>query len=197
MTPPCLSNYSSYCLSEFITQHVNKALEYHECVTRDEDADQDGRSYKLSAFPAAAVRFSRALDRNRERIAEEEGLSASELRALFYIGEHVAVTPKRLAAHMHMTTAAITLISRRLVEIDLLQRLDNPDDRRSVMLSLTPRAHVAMERMHRDFAEMITGATAHLSSAELAAFTTQLESVATAIADHTARLDRERSIAAL
>lgn len=155
------------------------------------------RSYSLSAFPAAAVRFSRALDRNRERIAEEEGLSASELRALFYIGEHVAVTPKRLAEHMHMTTAAITLISRRLAEIGLLQRSAHPDDRRSVMLSLTPRAHTSMERMHTDFAAMIAEATAHLGASEVENLTRHLDSVATAIAEHTARIAQARIVAAL
>src|SRR5215217_3178976 len=123
---------------------------------------EEGRSHQLAAFPAAAVRFSRALDRNRERIAEEEGLSASELRALFYIGEHVHVTPKQLSSHMHITTAAITLIARRLVDAGMLTRIDHPDDRRSILLALTPHAHAAMERMHTDFDEMVRGATAHL-----------------------------------
>jgi DNA-binding MarR family transcriptional regulator len=159
--------------------------------------DQDGRSHQLDAFPAAAVRFSRALDRNRERIAEEEGLSASELRALFYIGEHVSVTPKQLAAHMHVTTAAITLISRRLVEIDMLHRIDHPDDRRSLFLALTPKAHAAMERIHADFNDMVRGATAHLTERQRREFTEYLESVALAIAEHTARIASAKSVAAL
>ncbi|MGZ8805049.1 MAG: MarR family winged helix-turn-helix transcriptional regulator [Microbacterium sp.] len=159
--------------------------------------DQDGRSHQLDAFPAAAVRFARALDRNRERIAEEEGLSASELRALFYIGEHVSVTPKQLATHMHVTTAAITLISRRLVEIDMLHRIDHPDDRRSLFLALTPKAHAAMERIHSDFDDMVRGATAHLTARQRRDFTDYLESVAVAIAEHTARIAGAKSVAAL
>lgn len=159
--------------------------------------DQDGRSHRLDALPAAAVRFSRALDRNRERIAEEEGLSASELRALFYIGEHVRATPKQLAAHMHITTGAITFITRRLVEIDMLTRAEHPDDRRSIQLELTPRAHTAMERIHADFDAMVTSATAHLGEEDLAQFTSSLDSVATAIAEHTARISAVKSAAAL
>ncbi|WP_375385031.1 MarR family winged helix-turn-helix transcriptional regulator [uncultured Microbacterium sp.] len=155
------------------------------------------RSYRLDAFPAAAIRFSRALDRNRERIAEEEGLSASELRALFYIGEHVSVTPKQLAEHMHVTTAAVTFISRRLVERDLLHRVDHPGDRRSIFLELTPRAHAAMERIHSDFATMVSRATAHLDHRQVEEFTDYLGSVATAIAEHTALIAGARSAATL
>ncbi|KAA9111500.1 MarR family winged helix-turn-helix transcriptional regulator [Microbacterium rhizomatis] len=155
--------------------------------------DLEARSHRLDAFPAAAVRFSRALDRNRERIAEEEGLSASELRALFYIGEHISVTPKQLAEHMHVTTAAITFISRRLVEGDLLHRVDHPDDRRSIFLELTPRAHAVMERIHADFNTMVSSATAHLDPSQVEEFTGYLSSVAAAIAEHTALIARART----
>ena len=160
-------------------------------------AAQIGRSHRLDAFPTAAVRFSRALDRNRERIAEEEGLSASELRALFYVAEHIRVTPKQLASHMHVTTGAITFITRRLVEIDMLVRTEHPGDRRSVFVELTPLAHSTMERIHADFADMVRGATAHLSEGELDQFTHSLDSVATAIAEHTGKISAAKSAAAL
>jgi len=165
-------------------------------MSNEEESVPETRSYQLAAFPAAAVRFSRALDRNRERIAEEEGLSAGALRALFYIGEHVSVTPKQLAAHMHVTTAAITPIARHLVEADLLQRREHPDDRRSVFLALTPRAHAAMQRMHADFDDMVRGATSHLTDRQIEEFTQHLDSVARAIAEHTARIQTAKNIAA-
>ena len=150
-------------------------------------AGSEGRSHRLDTFPAAAIRLSRALERNRERIAEEEGFSASELRALFYIGEHVSVTPKQLAEHMHMTTAAITFISRRLVEADILDRVAHPDDRRSIFLELTPRAHAALERIHSEFTSMVRSATASLDARELDDFTKYLDVTATVIAEHTFR----------
>ncbi|SIT67791.1 MarR family winged helix-turn-helix transcriptional regulator [Microbacterium sp. RU33B] len=156
-----------------------------------------GRSHRLKAFPAAAVKFSRALDRNRERIAEEEGLTASELRALFYVGEHIRVTPKQLASHMHVTTAAITLIARRLVTIGMLSRADHPDDRRSVILELTPLAHTTLERIHSEFDQMVSDATAHLDERQIAEFTRSLESVAVAVAEHTARITAARAAATI
>ncbi|MDN3494925.1 MarR family transcriptional regulator [Planococcus sp. APC 4015] len=157
----------------------------------------EGRTYRLDRIPAAAVRFARALDRNRERIAAEEGLSASELRALFYIGEHLRVTPKQLATHMHVTTGAVTFITRRLVELQMLSRSDHPDDRRSLFLELTPRAHAAMDRIHAEFDEMIRASTAQLDDQQLEQFTASLESVATAIAERTALAAAARSVATL
>lgn len=133
------------------------------------------------------MRFARALDRNNERIAEDEGLSASELRTMFYIAEHVSVTPKQLSEHMRLTTAAVTFITRRLVDIGMLGRVDNPDDRRSILLELTPRAHAAMARIHSEFDGMIAKATSSLDADQLDAFTSALTVVATEIFDHVGR----------
>ncbi|MFG6503251.1 MarR family winged helix-turn-helix transcriptional regulator [Microbacterium sp. P05] len=153
---------------------------------------EKARAHRLDAFPAAAIRFSRALDRNRERIAEEEGLSANELRALFYIGEHVTVTPSQLAKHMHVTATAITFISRRLVEIDLVHRVAHPADRRRIFLELTPAAHSALDRIHAEFDEMVREATSHLDNAQVREFTSALDSVATAITERTDRIGRAK-----
>jgi hypothetical protein len=54
-----------------------------------------------------------------------------------------------------------------------------------------------MERIHADFAEMVRGATAHLSKGELDQFTHSLDSVATAIAEHTGKISAAKSAAAL
>lgn len=158
---------------------------------------EEGRTHRLDRIPAAAVRFARVLDRNRERIAEEEGLSASELRALFYIGEHLRVTPKQLATHMHVTTGAVTFITRRLVEMQMLSRSDHPADRRSLFLELTPRAHEALDRIHAEFDDMIRTATAHLDDEQLEQFTASLESVAASIAERTTLATAARSARAL
>lgn len=145
------------------------------------------RTHSLDEFPVAAIRFVRALERNREAIAIRHGLSPSELRALFWIGEKGSVRPKELAAHMEMTTGGVTAISHRLVELDLLERIAHPEDRRSLFLELTPAGHAMMTEMHVDFTSMIAGSTLMLSSDELTAFQSALTAVATEIF---ARMDR-------
>ena len=145
---------------------------------------ETGVSHTLNGFPAAAVEFVNVMQRNRERIAKDAGLSASELRALFRVAAVVSVTPKELAAYLDMTTAAITFISRRLVERDLLQRIDHPNDRRSLYLELTPLAHQMMLDIHRDFVALLDAATSELQFADVEGFSTSLRSVARSMVIH-------------
>ena len=140
-------------------------------------------SYSLASFPAAAVRFVRALERNREKIALTHGLSATDLNALFHIGEVVSLTPKELAEYMRLTTGAITAISTRLVAAGLLERVDHPNDRRSLYLELSPHGHSVMAEIHRDFEGMIAAATKPLSPKQLKVFEAALSTVADEVFD--------------
>jgi DNA-binding MarR family transcriptional regulator len=77
-----------------------------------------------------------------------------------------------------MTTGAVTAISRRLVDMGLLHRIDHPGDRRSLYLELTPHGHDVMGELHREFNDMLSASTAALDAAQLEAFTAALASVA-------------------
>lgn len=144
-------------------------------------------THSLEGFPAAAIRFVRALERNREKIATDHGLSASELRALFWIGEQGSVRPKELALHMEMTTGGITAISQRLVDMELLERIAHPDDRRSLYLQLSPTGHSMMAEMHSDFIGMVSDSTSMLDAEQLATFESTLLAVADEVTRRTSR----------
>jgi DNA-binding MarR family transcriptional regulator len=135
-------------------------------------------THALEGFPAAAIRFVRALERNREQIAKDHDLSPSELRALFWVAEKGSVTPKDVATHMEMTTGGITAIANRLVDSGLLTRLAHPNDRRSLYLELTPEGHDIMRVIHTDFRAMIADSTTSLSAKELDEFESALSRVA-------------------
>lgn len=135
-------------------------------------------THSLDGFPAAAIRFVRALERNREQIGRDHDLSPSELRALFWVAEKGSVTPKQVAAHMEMTTGGVTSISNRLVESGFLQRTAHPNDRRSLYLELSEGGHEIMRVIHTDFRGMIADSTSRLSAAELEAFHRALDIVA-------------------
>lgn len=145
-----------------------------------------GQSHTLVGFPAAAVEFVNVMQGNRERIGHDAGLSPSELRALFRVAAEVSVTPKELAVYLDMTTAAVTFISRRLVDSGLMHRVDHPHDRRSLYLELTPLAHQMMLDVHRDFVDLLEAATSELSTAELDTFSATLQSVARSMVRRTA-----------
>jgi DNA-binding MarR family transcriptional regulator len=143
--------------------------------------------HALEGFPVVAIRFVRALERNREHIAISNGLTASELRALFWIAEHASVTPKAVAEHMEMTTGAITAITTRLSDRGFLQRIAHPRDRRSIFLELTESGHTMMRSIHSDFTRMVSESTSSLTKEELIAFESALTRVADEVASRTGR----------
>lgn len=139
------------------------------------------QAHVLDGLPAAATEFVSALEANRRRIASDAGLTATELRALFHIGQVVSLTPKDLAAYLEVTTGAVTAISRALVEAGLLHRVDHPGDRRSLYLELTPQGHRQMSEIHDTFDAMIAESTSDLDPERLAQFTATLRSVASEV----------------
>ena len=147
--------------------------------------EEPERTHSLDGFPAAAVKFVVALQRNRENIAIQHGLSASELRALFWIAERGSVRPKELAAHMEMTTGGITAISSRLADMNLLERVAHPDDRRSLYLKLSTAGHSMMSQMHRDFIGMVESSASMLDGDQLAEFEWALDAVADEVSRRT------------
>ncbi|CAN5483579.1 hypothetical protein BH10ACT4_BH10ACT4_07930 [soil metagenome] len=137
-----------------------------------------GAAHTLDGFPAAASIFLRSLDSNRHRIARECGVTASELRALSRVAEAASITPKELAQSMEMTTGAVTAISTRLVEADLMRRVDHPSDRRSLFLELTPAGDEIMNEIYREFDAALTAATRGVPEDDLRACSALLLSVA-------------------
>ena len=144
-------------------------------------------THALDGFAAAAVRFVRALERNREQIGIDHNLSPSELRALFWIAEQGSVTPKDVSVHMQMTTGGITAITNRLVDAGLLTRSAHPNDRRSLYLELSSSGHDSMRTIHDEFRAMIADSTAGLSPEELRSFESALDIVADEINARTRR----------
>ena len=126
-----------------------------------------GSAHSLGGFPAAALIFLRALDSNRHRIAKEAGVTGSELRALSRVAEAGSITPKELADSMEMTTGAVTAISTRLVDAALMRRVDHPNDRRSLLLELTPSGDEVMKQIYRKFDAALAVVTKDMAKADL------------------------------
>ncbi|RFA23340.1 MarR family winged helix-turn-helix transcriptional regulator [Subtercola boreus] len=74
----------------------------------------------------------------RTAFADHLGLTHNEYDAFMHIAETGTTTPKELAATLRFTTGATTAMIDRLEKVDLVHRIPNPDDRRSVLLEPTP-----------------------------------------------------------
>ena len=140
-----------------------------------------GSTHSLTGLPGATAEFLRALDSVRKTLADDAGLSGSELRAMAQIAESNGITPKQLADTLEITTGAITAITSALVARDLVTRTAHPSDRRSLLLTLTDAGHALMERNYRQFQQAISGAAARLDTATEDAVVTALTELTAAL----------------
>lgn len=73
--------------------------------------------------------------------AREKGLSRSMIGTLFHLShrDHTGVTD--LSEHLGVSSAAASQMLERLVEEGLIQRSEDPDDRRMKQIILTDKGH--------------------------------------------------------
>lgn len=121
-----------------------------------------------------AVRHLVRADRDmRTRLSGAMRVNPTDLRSLRHVirvveevergespSDSPGVTPRRLADHLGISTAAVTVLVDRLVGSDHLERRPHPRDRRSVLL-------VPTERARREMAEHL--ADMHQRMKEIAA----------------------------
>jgi DNA-binding MarR family transcriptional regulator len=108
-----------------------------------------------------AVRHLVRADREmRRRLGTSMSVNTTDLQALRFTmrAEPSEATPRRLADHLGITTAATTTLIDRMVSAGHLERMPNPADRRSVLLVPTERArqemHAHLSQMHRRMQEI-------------------------------------------
>ena len=127
-----------------------------------------GSVHTLTGLPGAVAEFLRAMDSVRKSVATNSGLSAGELRAMAQIAESAGVTPKQLADELELTTGAITAITNGLVKKELIVRVEQAHDRRSLLLQLTPKGHTVMDGAYKQFQTVLAVAEKKLKKDEAA-----------------------------
>lgn len=95
-----------------------------------------------AARHTAALRHALRLLENAQRhlraaVATDLGLGVSELTALEALAEMPDLTPKWLGLELSLSTGAVTALLDRLARAGFVDRVANPQDRRSVLLRLT------------------------------------------------------------
>ncbi len=80
---------------------------------------------------------SSAVLRHAAATAKRMGLEASELAALEHLQAAGAINQRRLGERLSMNPAAITAMIDRLERRCYVERIPNPEDRRSVLVGIT------------------------------------------------------------
>ncbi|AZZ52926.1 MULTISPECIES: MarR family winged helix-turn-helix transcriptional regulator [Rathayibacter] len=98
----------------------------------------DGGEQPAGAALRQALRQLETAQRHlRAAVALDAGIGISELSALEALAESPGLTPKWLGLELSLTTGAVTALLDRLAKAGHLDRVSNPQDRRSVLLQLT------------------------------------------------------------
>jgi len=104
--------------------------------------------------PELAARLRPVIARLGRRLRQEAGgeLSPSQSAALTTISCHGPLTPSELAARERIQRPTATRVLARLEEAGLLERAEDPSDRRSSLVSATAagRALLAAQRERKD-----------------------------------------------
>lgn len=94
-----------------------------------------------------------AADSVDDAAAEMLGLNRTDLIFLDILDRLGTVTAGRLAAESRLTTGAVTAVLDRLEEAGYVRRLDDPTDRRRVLVETTERARRIGYDVYRPIAE--------------------------------------------
>jgi DNA-binding MarR family transcriptional regulator len=90
--------------------------------------------------------FMRRSMRDFIRFIKETGLSTTQLNTLMRLYYHGACPISEIGDHLGITNAATSQMAQRLVEHGLLERTEDPTDRRVKQLTLTAEGRALIDR---------------------------------------------------
>lgn len=128
----------------------------------------------VDAFHRMQVQHARVV----QHVAVQHDVNPTDLRVLKFLGvadvprvttsgttspdadgspAHVRVTPTPTAvgAYLEMSLGAVTALLKRLEKRGLLERSQNPTDRRGSLLALTPAGHEVVDQLRTSYASAI------------------------------------------
>jgi DNA-binding MarR family transcriptional regulator len=144
---------------------------------------------RLSLAIRSSQNISDAFD---EKVAERLGINQTDLRGLDILSQRGSMTAGRLAEAMHLTSGAITTLLDRLEAAGYARRVRDTEDRRRVVVELTPRAQETAslyEPLFHGSVELLKERT----DQELLAMIDFLERGREMVEQELAKLDREET----
>lgn len=113
--------------------------------------------------------------------AKRQGLSVSQIAALFFIRHRVSGGVSDIGSEMGVTSAAASQMLERLVQLGLVARSENPDDRRTKQVVLTEQGlkmlRTATEERERWFVALAESMTADERARAVSALKTLISRV--------------------
>jgi DNA-binding MarR family transcriptional regulator len=157
-------------------------------LTRSTDTIQTGPGLAAASDVELAARLRLAITRTARRLRQEAGtdLSPSQLAALATIERHGPLAPSEVAERERIRRPTATRVLARLVEAGLVERIADPADGRSAIVSVSSEGRALLRRLRRRKTAYLATRIRDLSPQDLSALaraTEVLESILARDAD--------------
>ncbi|MEF1246670.1 MarR family transcriptional regulator [Vibrio owensii] len=94
-----------------------------------------------------------------QSVVKETGYSLAQTHTIEVLGGHGAMRMKELAEKLGITTGTLTVQIEKLVKAELIERCPHPEDRRAIVVKLTPAGkeiHRHHNQLHLDLVQDLT-----------------------------------------
>jgi DNA-binding MarR family transcriptional regulator len=142
-------------------------------VTDDSPTAAESARRSLARFELAAIRQRNVM---RTRL----GLGDDELTTLLYLSEHGQLTQGQLVAISTLTRSGVGAMVNRLEEAGLIERVQDPHDKRVRLLQLSARGSERMRQARGAYDGKLAELLGELPASELEALTRLLSAAADA-----------------
>ena len=121
--------------------------------------------------------MSHALGQYATEVWLELNLTIVQLKSLFFIDSEGSTNFRKLAKALSVTPPDVTRIVDRLVEQDLVNRRENPEDRRMQLLQTTKKGKILLSKLRQNKTTYLYNILTHLSTEELSTIAQGLRSL--------------------
>lgn len=108
----------------------------------------DGSDVEFRSFIHNFLAFSARVNQVRSGFGEHSGLSGTAyttLMSVAHLQQAEGVGVSRIAEHLHLSGAFVTIEVAKLVKAGLVQKRTNDRDRRRVLLTVTPKGNKLLD----------------------------------------------------
>lgn len=101
-----------------------------------------------------------------QSVMRETGYSLAQIHTIEVLGIHGALRMKELAQKLGITTGTLTVQIEKLVNAKLIERGAHPDDRRSIVVTLTAEGQKIHRQHNQLHVELVKDLTRYLDANE-------------------------------
>ncbi|WP_405497927.1 MarR family winged helix-turn-helix transcriptional regulator [Nocardia sp. NBC_00511] len=134
--------------------------------TRRREAEDEGYAELFTLLFSSMGRLRRQVGRLAGRSFDEPGLSGAQSEFLRLVGRRPGLSVKEAAGELGSAANSVSTLVTELVRRELMVREPDPQDRRTMRLSLTDEAQRIADETRRQRIEVVAGALDQLTDAE-------------------------------